>query len=94
MASIEEMEDLYLGEGNSQVNGIGYDDMLIIRNQATVNQDIKNYFAAIYTKINERNSINGNEELYNSVQALVTIYKSDLLPLLNVQDADGLNDGD
>jgi hypothetical protein len=93
-ASIEEMEDLYLGKGNLQVDGIGYDDMLLIRNQATVNQDIKNYFAAIYTEINERNSINGNEELYNSVQALVTIYKSDLLPLLNVQDADGLNDGD
>ena len=93
-ASVEEMEDLYLGESTLQVNGIGYDDMLMIRNQTTVHEDIKTHFANIYAKINERNSINGNEDLYNSVQALVTIYKSDLLPLLNVQDADGLNDGD
>ena len=93
-AAIEEMEDFYLGESSLQVNGIGYDDMLIIRNKAAVDQDIKTVFATIYAKINERNSISGNQELYNSVQALITIYKSDLLPLLNVQDADGLNDGD
>lgn len=93
-AAIEEMEDFYLGESSLQVNGIGYDDMLIIRNKAAVDQDIKTIFATIYAKINERNSISGNQELYNSIQALITIYKSDLLPLLNVQDADGLNDGD
>ncbi|MFT4755688.1 MAG: hypothetical protein ACI91R_000324 [Vicingaceae bacterium] len=93
-AAIEEMEDFYLGESSLQVNGTGYDDMLIIRNQAAVDQDIKNLFTAIYTQINERSSISGNPELYNNIQALVTIYKSDLLPLLNVQDADGLNDGD
>jgi hypothetical protein len=88
------MEDFYLGESSLQVNGTGYDDMLIIRNKAAVDQDIKNLFATIYTKISERSSISGNQELYNSVQMLITIYKSDLLPLLNVQDADGLNDGD
>lgn len=93
-ASIEEMEDFYLGESALQVNGTGYDDLLKIRNQAAVDQDIKNLFATIYTKISERNSISGNEDLYNSIQKLVTLYKSDLLPLLNVQDADGLNDGD
>lgn len=93
-AAIEEMEDFYLGESSLQVNGTGYDDMLIIRNQAAVDQDIKNLFTTIYTQINERSSISGNPELYNNIQALVTIYKSDLLPLLNVQDADGLNDGD
>ena len=93
-AAIEEMEDFYLGESSLQVNGIGYDDMLIIRNKAAVDQDIKTIFATIYAKINERNSISGNQELYNIIQALITIYKSDLLPLLNVQDADGLNDGD
>tara|TARA_B110000503_G_C7161760_1_gene419990 strand:+ start:452 stop:1582 length:1131 start_codon:yes stop_codon:yes gene_type:complete len=92
--AIEEMEDIYLGESSLQVNGTGYDDMLIIRNKAAVDQDIKNLFATIYAKINERSSISGNQELYNSVQMLITIYKSDLLPLLNVQDADGLNDGD
>tara|TARA_B110000046_G_C12988532_1_gene396785 strand:- start:170 stop:1303 length:1134 start_codon:yes stop_codon:yes gene_type:complete len=93
-ASIEEMEDFYLGESMLKVNGIGYDDMLNIRNQASVDQDIKSIFTAIYAKLNERSSISGNQDLYNSIQSLVTIYKSDLLPLLNVQDADGLNDGD
>ena len=88
------MEDFYLGESMLKVNGIGYDDMLNIRNQASVDQDIKSIFTAIYAKLNERSSISGNQDLYNSIQSLVTIYKSDLLPLLNVQDADGLNDGD
>ena len=93
-AAVEEMEDFYLGETSLNINGSGYDDMLLIRNQADVDKDIQNIFATIYAKINERNSISGNQELYNSLQALVTIYKSDVLPLLNVQDADGLNDGD
>lgn len=93
-AAIEEMEDFYLGESSLQVNGTGYDDILLIRNQAAVDQDIKTLFTAIYTLIDERSSISGNPELYNNIQALVTIYKSDLLPLLNVQDSDGLVDGD
>lgn len=93
-AAIEEMEDFYLGESSLQVNGTGYDDILLIRNQAAVDQDIKTLFTTIYTLIDERSSISGNPELYNNIQALVTIYKSDLLPLLNVQDSDGLIDGD
>ena len=28
------------------------------------------------------------------IQGLITIFKSDLFPLLNIQDADGKNDGD
>lgn len=88
-ASIEEMEDLYLGE-----DGQGYDDLLIAREQASVDTDIKAKFQSIYSKIDSRNSISGDESLYQNIQELVTLYKSDLLPVLNVQDADGLNDGD
>ena len=53
-------------------------------------------FQAIYSEIDSRTSIteDNNRELYDLIQGLVVIYKSDLLPVLNVQDADGANDGD
>ncbi|MEQ8907736.1 MAG: imelysin family protein [Vicingaceae bacterium] len=93
-ASIEEMEDWYLGENAQGSNGMGYDDLLNIRGHASADADIKAAFQDIYQQIDNRNSISGDERLYNSLQKLVTLYKSDLFPLLNVQDADGLNDGD
>ncbi|MEO1436147.1 MAG: imelysin family protein [Bacteroidota bacterium] len=93
-AAIEEMEDLYLGTTASGSNGQGYDDLLIARDQAAIDTDIKAQFAAIYAEIGSRTSISGDEELYNTVQQLVTLYKSDLFPILNVQDADGMSDGD
>jgi hypothetical protein len=93
-SAVEEMERIYLGEGNSNSEGQGYDDLLRVRNQTAVDNDIKAQFASIYQEIANRSSISGNDQLYLKVQALVTLYKSDLLPILNVQDADGANDGD
>ena len=92
--SIEEMEDLYLGETSTGTDGQGYDDLLLARDQASIDADIKAQYASIYNEISNRSSISGDESLYLSIQALVTLYKSDLFPVLNVQDADGANDGD
>ena len=92
-AAVEEMEDMYLGETSTGANGQGYDDLLIAREQTSVDEDIKSRFTAIYSLISSRNSISGDESLYDGIQALVTIFKSDLFPVLNVQDADGANDG-
>ncbi len=93
-AAVEEMEDIYLGTTPSGVEGIGYEDLLISIDQESLNNDIKAQFQEIYDQINNRTHISGNEDLYNSIQELVTLYKSDLFPVLNVQDADGANDGD
>ena len=93
-ASIEEMEDLYLGSTSGGADGQGYDDLLIARSQSSIDEDVKSLFAAIYTQIDNRMNISGDDALYNSVQELVTLYKSDFFPVLNIQDADGLNDGD
>ena len=93
-ASIEEMEDLYLGTSSSGEDGIGYDDLLRERDLSAIDTDIQVQFEEIYNQINNRSSISGDEELYNSIQGLITLYKSDLFPVLNVQDADGSNDGD
>ncbi len=93
-AAIEEMEDIYLGTTATGEDGIGYDDLLLDRDQASLDRDIKAQFAEIYNQLSNRTFILGDEELYNSIQALVTLYKSDLFPVLNVQDADGSNDGD
>lgn len=93
-ASIEEMQDLYLGENTSGIDGKGYDDLLVTRNHSLVDDQIKTQFREVLDKINSRTSISGNDELYLSVQEIVTSFKSDLLPILNVQDADGANDGD
>jgi hypothetical protein len=93
-AAIEEMEDIYLGTTSSGEDGISYEDLLLDKGQESLDTDIKAQFQAIYDQINSRSSISGNENLYNSIQALVTLYKSDLFPVLNVQDADGSNDGD
>lgn len=92
--AVEEMERIYLGEGKTGSYKQGYDDLLQVRNQIAVDNDIKAQFASIYQEISNRSSISGNDQLYLKVQALVTLYKSDLLPILNVQDADGANDGD
>ena len=67
---------------------------MIQRRDITVDTDIKNQFQSIYTAIANRNTISGNDELYNEIQGLITLFKADLLPILNVQDADGANDGD
>jgi len=93
-AAVEEMEDLYLGETVEGVNGKGYDDLLLARDQASVDEDIKAQYQKIYNLIDKRTSITGDEELYSAIQEIVTLYKSDLFPVLNVQDADGANDGD
>ena len=88
------MEDLYLGESFSGEDKQGYDNLLIAREQPSIDTDIKSQFQTIYDEIAKRNSLSGDENLYNHVQALVTLFKSDLFPILNVQDADGANDGD
>lgn len=93
-AAIEEMEDTYLGETPTGIDDQGYDDLLLAREQSSIDMDIKNQFQTIYEKIDSRTSISGDESLYNEIQILVTLYKSDLFPLLNIQDADGANDGD
>ena len=93
-AAVEEMEDIYLGETASDMNGQGYDDLLLARDQSSVDTDIKAQYQAIYEEISKRNSISGDQLLYDQIQELITLYKSDLFPLLNIQDADGLNDGD
>lgn len=94
--AVEEMEKIYLGTNSAGVNGQGYDDLLIVREQTSIDEDIKAQFLAIYTEIDSRSSIteDNNRELYDLIQGLVTLYKSDLFPILNIQDADGANDGD
>ncbi|MEL6558528.1 MAG: imelysin family protein [Bacteroidota bacterium] len=94
--AVEEMEKIYLGTNSSGVNGQGYDDLLTARDQESIDADIKAQFQSIYTEIDSRSSIteDNNRELYDLIQGLVTLYKSDLFPILNIQDADGANDGD
>ncbi|MEL7006850.1 MAG: imelysin family protein, partial [Bacteroidota bacterium] len=94
--SVEEMEQIYLGTTSNGTNGQGYDDLLMAREQLSIDTDIKAQFQAIYTEIDSRMSIteDNNRELYDLIQGLVTLYKSDLFPVLNIQDADGANDGD
>ena len=94
--AVEEMEDLYLGTTSTGFDGQGYDDLLVARDQEAVDADIKAQFQAIYDELDSRTSIteDNNTDLYDAIQALVTLYKSDMFPLLNVQDADGANDGD
>ena len=95
-AAVEEMEDIYLGSTGIGTDGQGYDDLLGTFGHETIDVDIKAQFEAIYTELNGRTSIteDNNTDLYNAVQGLVTLYKSDLFPVLNIQDADGLVDGD
>jgi len=93
-AAIEEMEDIYLGTTATGEDGIGYEDLLLNIEQDEVDIDIKAQYLEIYDQIAARTNISGDENLYNSIQHLITLYKSDLFPLLNVQDADGSNDGD
>ncbi|MEM6318051.1 MAG: imelysin family protein [Bacteroidota bacterium] len=93
-ASIQEMEEIYLGTTSAGEDGIGYEDLLISIEQASIDADIKAQYQAIYDAIDNRGSIVGDDTLYLAIQELVTLYKSDLFPALNVQDADGANDGD
>ena len=93
-AAIEAMEDTYLGTTSNGEDAQGYDDLLLARGQASIDEDIRSQFAAIYNEISGRSSISGDASLYEGIQELVTLYKSDLFPVLNVQDADGANDGD
>ncbi|MEL6941133.1 MAG: imelysin family protein [Bacteroidota bacterium] len=93
-AAVEEMEDIYLGETIEGVNGKGYEDLLLARGQASIDEDIKAQYQKIYDLIDKRSNIAGDESLYSAIQEIVTLYKSDLFPVLNIQDADGANDGD
>ncbi len=93
-AAVEEMEDIYLGETFTGSNSKGYDDLLLARGKQSIDIDIKAKFKTIYDQINTRTNISGDDVLYQNIQGLITLYKSDLLPVLNVQDADGINDGD
>lgn len=93
-AAVQEMEDIYLGSTRAEDNAMGYDDLLTARDQAGTDADIKSQYANIYAEIDRRSSIGENDQLYEEIQNLITLYKSDLFPLLNVQDADGKNDGD
>lgn len=94
--AIDEMENIYIGRGQNNQNGQGYDDLLIARGDegAAIDTDIKSQFDIIYAEIENRTGISGNDDLYTKVQRLVTLYKSDMFPILNIQDADGANDGD
>lgn len=92
--AVKEIEDIYLGRTFKGQDNKGYDDLLLAREQPSIDTDIKDQFEAIYYQIENRTSISGNTNLYNAVQGLVTLFKSDLFPVLNVQDADGANDGD
>lgn len=93
-ASIAEMEDLYLGSSADGLSNQGYDDLLLVRDQDGIDADIKAQFIAIYNAIDNRTDIEGDDSLYQEIQQLVVLYKSDLFPVLNVQDADGASDGD
>ena len=94
-AAIEEVEDLYLGSREDGTDGMGYDDLVSdMYDMPSIDQDIKAQFTSIYNIIDTRDRITGNDDLYNAIQGLITLYKTDLLPVLNVQDADGANDGD
>jgi len=92
--SIQEVEDLYTGTNDNGIEGPGYDDLLIACEMESLDQDIKAQFEIIFDSIDSRNSITGDDELYNAIQEIVTLFKSDLFPVLNIQDADGANDGD
>ncbi|MEM9527712.1 MAG: imelysin family protein [Bacteroidota bacterium] len=93
-ASVEEMEDIYLGTTSTGEDGIGYEELLINIEHEDIDMDIKAQFQDIYDQIANRDGISGDEDLYNSIQNLVTLFKSDLFVVLNVQDADGGTDGD
>ena len=84
----------YSKDNPFDTDGDGYDDLLRAVDQNSVDEDIKAQFQSIYEAIEKRESISGDDALYESIQQIVTLFKSDLFPLLNVQDADGLNDGD
>lgn len=93
-AAVEEVEDLYLGSTSNGADGQGYDDLVIEFSDSSIDSDIKAQFNSIYSTIDSRTTISGDESLYNALQEIVTLYKSDLFSVLNVQDADGSNDGD
>lgn len=93
-SAVEEMEDLYLGMGPNGSNNTGYDDLVLNFSESSLDQDIKAQFDLIYEVLDSRAAITGDDTLYNAIQGIVTLYKSDLFPVLNIQDADGANDGD
>ncbi len=93
-AAVQEMQRIYLGKSAAGVDGQGYDDLLTARDKASVNTDIKAQFNAVFNSINARSAVTGDEDLYTNVQLVITLYKADMFPVLNVQDADGANDGD
>lgn len=93
-AAVQSLQRLYDGTSPSGADGQGYDDLVIKRDKASVDTDITAQFNKIFAAIDARTSIAGDETLYNEIQAMVTLLKTDLFTLLNVQDADGMVDGD
>lgn len=93
-ATLTSFENLYLGRSIAGNDGQGYDDLVTFRGQQAIDADIKNVYRAIFLALESRTSIAGDDSLYQAIQSLVTKYKTDLFPILNVQDADGLVDGD
>ena len=92
--SINEMQSIYLGFGLDVTQRQGYDDLLLARDQSGIHEDIVAQFTTINSAIISRENIIGDDELYQAIQGLITLYKSDLFPVFNVQDADGATDGD
>ena len=76
--AVKEIEDIYLGRTFKGQDNKGYDDLLLAREQPSIDTDIKDQFEAIYYQIENRTSISGNTDLYDAVQGLVTLFKSDL----------------
>lgn len=92
-SSIQECERMYI-VGSAATKDSGYYGLLVEQGHQDVADDILAQYALILDEIDGRTSIMTDDRLYIAVQDLVTLYKTDLFPLLNVQDADGANDGD
>jgi len=95
-AAIKGMENIYLGRDLSGDDGYGYDDLLLSLGNEAEDTEVKAAFAALYTQIENTTKISDEDDqtLYDKVQAIITEFKEELLPALNVQDTDGANDGD
>jgi len=95
--AIQGIENIYLGRGLDGTDYQGYDDILKTLGDKDIDSDIKAQFVTIYTEIDSKTKLNDydDRDLYDKVQALVTIFKNDLFQALNVTENDELgNDGD
>ena len=84
-AAIEEMEDIYLGATETGGEGLGYEELLIDGKQTILDVAIKDQYDLIYDIIDGSTSISTDDVLYNSVDDLIILYRSQLLPALNIQ---------